>query len=209
MPDLNERDAKIVQYLQEAHSKERELETALEVHIEETTRMPYKKRQRQHLTETRRHAKSLEKRIKQLGGDGSILSDAASLASAAVGVGRAAAKAPIEIVRGTGEQEKMLKNAKDEYMQENAEIAMYKGIEAFAESVGDKETAKLARTILREEERMAKFLEGQIPVIAKAVASDEVPAKQRTTAGRRRAGAARGGRSRSSSTSRRKVAARS
>lgn len=206
MSDLNERDTKIVQYLQEAHGKERELEVALEAHIEETSRMPYKKRQRQHLTETRRHAKALEKRIKQLGGGDSLVAGAAHVAQAAVGVGRAVAKAPVEIVRGTGEQEKMLKNAKDEYAQENAEIAMYKGIEAFATQVGDTETAKLARSILREEERMAKFLEGQIPVLAKAVATDEVPAKQRTAAGRRRAGAARGGRT--SSAGKRRVAAR-
>jgi ferritin-like metal-binding protein YciE len=194
MPELNERDMKIVQYLREAHSKERELEVSLQTHIEQTTRMPYKKRLRQHLTETRNHGKALEKRIRQLGGGDSLISDAGHVASSAIGVGKAVAKAPIEMVRGTGEQEQMLKNAKDEFKEENAEIAMYKSIEAFAESVGDKDTAKVARSILREEERMAKYLEGQLPVIAKAVASDEVPAKQRTTSGRRRAAAARGGR---------------
>ena len=49
MSDLNERDAKLVQYLSEAYGKEQELETALEAHIAMTTKAPYKKRLKQHL----------------------------------------------------------------------------------------------------------------------------------------------------------------
>jgi hypothetical protein len=45
--------------------------------------------------------------------------------------------------------------------------------------VNDKETAKLARDIRREEERMAKFLEGQIKSLSNAVAIEDVPAAQR------------------------------
>jgi hypothetical protein len=37
MADLNERDAKLVQYLSEAYGKEKELETSLEAHIAMTT----------------------------------------------------------------------------------------------------------------------------------------------------------------------------
>ena len=48
-------------------------------------------------------------------------------------------------MRGTSEPEKMLKNAKTEYSDEAEEIATYTAIEALAESVGDKETAKLAK----------------------------------------------------------------
>ncbi len=57
----------------------------------------------------------------------------------------------------------MLKNAKTEFTNEHEEIATYTGIEALAEAVGDRDTAKLARGIRREEERMAGFLEKQIP----------------------------------------------
>lgn len=195
MPDINERDEKVIQYLIEAVSKERELERALETHIELTTKMPYKKRLRHHLTETRHHATALEKRIRQLGGDHSMIEEGAGLVATAVGVTKAVAKAPIEALRGTGEQEKMLKNAKSEFASEQEEIATYTAIEAFAEKVGDRDTAKLARQILREEERMARFLDGQIKTLARAVATDEVPSKLRTPAGRRRAGASRGGRS--------------
>ena len=48
MPDPNERDGKLIQYLSEAFGKERELETALQVDIAITTKAPYKKRLQQH-----------------------------------------------------------------------------------------------------------------------------------------------------------------
>jgi ferritin-like metal-binding protein YciE len=83
------------------------------------------------------------------------------------------------MIRGSGEQEKMLKNAKTEYFNEHEEIATYLAIETLAERVGDRETAKLAKDIRREEERMAKFLEGQIKSLAGAVATEEVPSAQR------------------------------
>src|SRR5881397_2096686 len=64
----NARDAKLIQYLNEAYGKEKQLETALQAHIGLTTRAPYKKRLQQHLRETKDHAKQLERRIKKLGG---------------------------------------------------------------------------------------------------------------------------------------------
>ena len=172
MADLNKRDAKLVQYLSEAYGKERELETALQAHIAMTTKAPYKKRLKQHLRETKGHAKAVERRIKKLGGGG-------QLAQTAIGKAMAAAKGPLHAVRGGGEQERMLKNAKTEYFNEHEEIATYLAIETLAEKVGDRETAKLARGIRREEERMAKFLEGQIKSLTGAVVSEDIPAKQR------------------------------
>jgi ferritin-like metal-binding protein YciE len=90
------------------------------------------------------------------------------------------------MVRGNGEQEKMLKNAKTEYFNEHEEIATYLAIETLAERVGDRDTAKLAKGIRREEERMAKFLEGQIKSLTGAVVSEEVPAAQRKRPGKSR-----------------------
>jgi ferritin-like metal-binding protein YciE len=175
MTDLNERDAKLVQYLNEAYGKEKELETSLEAHIAMTTKTPYKKRLKQHLKETKSHAKQLERRIKKLGGGGHAIQTVVAKATAA-------AKGPLHAVRGSGEQEKMLKNAKTEYFNEHEEISTYLAIEIFATKVSDKETAKLARDIRREEERMAKFLEGQIKALSGAVATAEVPAAQRRPA---------------------------
>jgi ferritin-like metal-binding protein YciE len=173
MADMNERDAKLVQYLSEAFGKESELAVALEAHIAMNTKAAYKKRLKQHLKETKGHAKQLQRRIKQLGGG-------TQTARSVAGKAKAVAKAPLQAVRGSGEQEKMLKNAKTEYFNEHEEIATYLAIETFAVKVGDKATAQLARGIRREEERMAKFLEGQIKSLSNAVALDEVPARQRS-----------------------------
>src|ERR1700712_188592 len=172
MADPNERDAKLIQYLSEAYGKERELEVALQTDIAMTTKAPYKKRLQQHLRETKAHAKALDKRIKKLGGGGQTV---ASL----VGKATAMAKAPIHMVRGSGEQEKLLKNAKTQFTAEQEEISTYLAIEVFAAKVGDAETAKLARDIRKDEERMAKFLETQIRQLATATAIEEVPAGQR------------------------------
>jgi ferritin-like metal-binding protein YciE len=179
MADPNERDTKLIQYMSEAYGKERELEMALQTDIAMTTKAPYKKRLKQHLKETEAHAKALERRIKKLGGGGQTV-------PGLVGKATALAKGPLHMVRGSGEQEKMLKNAKTQYTGEQEEISTYLALEAFAAKVGDSETAKLARDIRKEEERMAKFLEGQIRQLAGATALDEVPAAQRRSASKPR-----------------------
>ena len=68
MAETGVSDAKLVQYLNEAYGKEKELEVALQAHIAMTTRTPYKKRLQDHLKETKAHARAVERRIKQLGG---------------------------------------------------------------------------------------------------------------------------------------------
>ena len=204
MAETTVRDAKLIQYLNEAYGKEKELETSLEAHIAMTTRAPYKKRLQQHLKETKTHSRQLEKRIKQIGGRDAV-SELASVVASAASRAAALAKGPLHAIRGTSEQEKMLKNAKTEYWNEFEEIANYTAIETLAESVGDKETAKMARAIRREEERMAKFLDGQIPTLTKAVAQQEIPASERrTSSGRRRTSRRRTSQRRSSSASGRK-----
>jgi len=179
MADMNERDAKLVQYLSEAYGKERELEAALQAHIAMTEKGPYKKRLQQHLKETKSHAKQVERRIKKLGGGGQTL-------QGAVGKVAALAKGPLHAIRGDSEQEKQLKNAKTEYWNEHEEIATYLGIETLAEKVGDSETAKLAKAIRREEEKMAGFLLGQIKQLTGTVVRADIPASQRRPASSKR-----------------------
>ena len=62
------RDAKLVQMLNEAYTKEKQLEVALGAHVEMTTRDDYAKRLKDHLKETKSHASRVSQRIKQLGG---------------------------------------------------------------------------------------------------------------------------------------------
>src|ERR1700755_639409 len=95
MPDeLTTRDAKLIQYLNEAYGKEKELETALQAHIKMAKRPPYKKRLQDHLQETKAQAKSLERRIRQLGGKAAraSLPGPAAVVEAAAAVTAAATK---------------------------------------------------------------------------------------------------------------------
>jgi len=219
MAEQSTRDVKLVQYLNEAYGKEKELETALNAHIAMTTKAPYKKRLQQHLKETKGHARQVERRIKQLGGQAEVVTapgpvgNAASAVTAAASKAVAAAKGPLHALRGTGENEKMLKNAKTEYWNEFEEIATYRAIETLAEAVGDNDTAKLARGIRREEERMAKFLENQIPQLTKGVAREEIPAAERRSSApatrRARASRARASGNRASASRSRRSPARS
>ena len=183
MADLNARDRKLVQYLNEAHTKEKELETALQAHIGMTTRAPYKKRLQEHLRETKSHAREVERRIKAIGGSVTTVGE---VVGQVTGRGKALAKGPLHMVRGTSDEEKLLKNAKTEYSEEAEEIATYTAIQTLAESVGDRDTAKVARAIRRDEERMARFLERLIPQLTKAVVRSEVPSRERAPARRRR-----------------------
>jgi ferritin-like metal-binding protein YciE len=188
------REAKLIQYLNEAYGKERELETALQAHIKLTTRDAYKKRLQAHLKETKAHARDVKARIRKLGGKATeldvpgpgVVTEVASGAQAIAGKAVALARGPLHALRGTSEQEKMLKNAKTEYADEHEEIATYTAIQALAEALGDDETAKLAKAILRDEERMATYLQKLLPSLTKAVVTEEIPPAQRRPADQRR-----------------------
>ncbi len=195
MADLTAANEKLVQYLNEAYGTEQRLETALEAHIAMTSDAAYRKRLKEHLSETKRHAREVKKRIKQLGGEATTIDPPgpAAIADAAQAVLGGAQKAvalaqgPLHAIRGTGQEEKHLKNAKTEYASESEEIATYSAVETLAAALGDRPTQKLAREILREEQRMRSYLEKQIPRFTKAVVKAEIPASQRAaTAGSRK-----------------------
>src|SRR5437588_7788543 len=191
MPDvkLNERDTKLVQWLNEAHAKEAELEAALTAHIALTEKQAYKKRLRQHLTETRDHKRRVASRIKQLGGSavagpslpgvpdavGEVAGKAVAAVKTQVGTARAAVNSQVET---------QLRNAQEELREEHVEIAIYSRIAVFAEEVGDRETAQLTKAIRRDEERMAKYLDAELGRLVKDVVRAEVPRDQRPTRGR-------------------------
>ena len=183
MSDTPTRDAKLVQFLNEAYAKEKQLEGSLEAHAGVTTQDDYAKRLKDHLKETKSHATQLSRRIKQLGGTPATVS-----MPGPDGVGRfaqnvvekveevkAAAHGPMRTVRREGEQETMLRNARAEFADEAQEIATYTVIDSLANAVGDKTTAKLARDIRRDEERMQKFLLDLLPELSAKVAHDEIP----------------------------------
>src|SRR5436309_8962756 len=180
MPDgnrLNERDAKLVQWLNEAYAKEAELEADLTAHIALTEKQSYKKRLRKHLTETKAHKRQVASRIKKLGGDvpansipgvpgavGEVAGKAVAAVKGQVGTARAAV---------TSQPETHLRNAQEELREEHVEIALYTRLETLASEVGDRETAQLAKEIRRDEERMAKFLTSELSRLVKELVRDQ------------------------------------
>jgi ferritin-like metal-binding protein YciE len=186
MSETPTRDAKLVQLLNEAYTKEKQLEVALQAHVEVTTRDDYEKRLKDHLKETRSHAGQVSKRIKQLGGTPETVSvpgpeglaKAAESVSEVVAKAKAAAQGPLDAVRRSGEQGKMLRNARTEYRDEAEEIAIYTAIDSIATATGDKQTAKLARDIMRQEERMQQFLAKLLPELSVDFAHDEIPVSE-------------------------------
>jgi ferritin-like metal-binding protein YciE len=199
---LNARDTKIVQWLNEAYAKEAELEADLTAHIALTEKDSYRKRLREHLTETRAHKKQVARRISALGG--SAASGHQKVPGVPNVVGELAGKA-VAAVKGqvggaravlTNQTETHLRNAQEELREEHVEIAIYRRIETFAATVGDRETEQLAKGILREEERMAKFLDAEIVRLVKELVRNEVPRDERaSTSTRRRSGSTRSNRS--------------
>jgi ferritin-like metal-binding protein YciE len=190
MSDTPTRDAKLVQYLNEAYAKEKQLESSLQTHVAATSRDDYAKRLKDHLKETKSHATQVARRIKQLGGSPETVSipgpdglgRMAENVAEKLGKAKAAAQDQLHTVRGTGEQEQMLQNARAEYADEAHEIATYMVIDSLATTMGDKDTAKLARDIRRDEERMQKFLADLMPELTAGVVHDEVPISELPTA---------------------------
>ncbi|HET6868178.1 MAG TPA: DUF892 family protein [Solirubrobacteraceae bacterium] len=187
---LNERDGKLVKWLSEAHGKEAELEVDLTAHIALTQKPAYKKRLQQHLKETRDHKRRVASRIKQLGGPTG--QNLISATGAAVGeiTGRtvSAVKGQVGVARAlvTEQAETHLRNAQEEFREEHVEIALYTRIETLATAVGDREIAQLAKSIRRDEERMAKFLLAEIGRLVKDVVRADIPRDQRATTRRSR-----------------------
>lgn len=190
MPELNARDTKLVQFLGEAHAKEAELEADLTAHISLTQKTPYKKRLQQHLKETRDHRRRVASRIKQLGGQPSTGVRAPGVPDAVgeiAGKGIAAVKGRVGVARAaiTEQSETHLRNAREELREEYVEIGLYTAIETFATEVGDRETAQLAKSIRRDEQKTADYLERLIPQLVKDVVRAEIPRDQRAGARRR------------------------
>ena len=185
------RDAVLVKYLNEAFGKEQQLETALKAQIALAKRPQLKKGLQEHLKVTKAQSRGLKKRIKELGGQASagpdlpgphVVSDVATAATSAANKAMAAAKGPAQALRGTSPADNDLRNVRDCLWNEAEEIAHYNVIEAAADALGDKETAKLARTYRGEEEKMQRLLERQIGPLVKDVIKTEVPAAERKPA---------------------------
>ena len=170
-------EQKITQYLEEAHA------TEMRLHVRDlqSSRSGSPRAARtgkgleKHLDETRSHAERLEdKRIGELGHRRQPRPRRAGAVESLSAQWLALAKAPFDMLRGSGGEEKVLKNAKESAAAEALEIATYTAIERLADQTGDKETARLAASIRQDEQRMLDFVLGEIPALTEAVAKADV-----------------------------------
>ena len=166
-------EQKIVQYLNEAHATELALVGELKAQIAMTPRGQYREGLDTHLEETRRHAERVERRLTELGQGNNPLQVGLGALESLVGQALALTKTPFDLVRGSGGEEKVLKNAKDSCAAEALEIATYTALAGLARSAGDAKTARLAESILGDEQRMLDRLLGEIPRLTDAVARAE------------------------------------
>lgn len=162
--------ALVVQHLQEAHATEQALVTNLRAHIAMTPRGSYRESLERHLTETQQHERAVARRIREIGRDRGVLAIAYGALGTVVGQALVLTKGPLDLLRGgTGGEQKLLKNARDEAAAEALEIAIYDALEALALAIGDESTARLAARHRGQEERMLEQLRGHIPRLAHAV----------------------------------------
>jgi len=165
---------KLLQDLEELHALETRLVSTLSAHIAMTPRSEYRDLLERHRYETRIQVQRIEQRFAELGRSSSLLQVVSGTARAAIGQGLSLVLAPLSLLRGTGGEEKLLENAKDEAACEALEIATYDALEAVAEAVGDPRTAVLAREHRAQEESFLAELRALIPRLATDVVDAEV-----------------------------------
>jgi ferritin-like metal-binding protein YciE len=162
-------EQKIVQYLNEAHATELALTRVLQSQIAMTPRGSYRSALESHLAETHDHSRRVQRRLSELGQGSSTLQSVVGFAETVVGQVIAVGKTPLDLVRGNGGAEKVLKNAKDAAATEALEIATYTSIERLAKVANDDKTEQLAASILADEEKMLARVLREIPKLTEAV----------------------------------------
>jgi ferritin-like metal-binding protein YciE len=171
---MSKSDQKVVQYLNEAHASEVGLVSVLNSQIAMTPRGSYRDALEKHLDETRTHAQRIQRRLGELGQGRNPLQAFLGFTESLVSQTLALSKTPFDLLRGSGGEEKVLKNAKDACATEALEIATYTALERLATDVGDERTAKLAASIRGEEERMLGRIMRELPKLTDAVVGAEI-----------------------------------
>jgi ferritin-like metal-binding protein YciE len=166
---MSKAEQKVVQYLTEAHASELGLVQVIQAQIAMTPHGSYRDALDKHLGETRDHARRIELRLADLGPSSNPFQTAMGWAEDALAQTLALAMTPFDLMRGSGGEEKVLKNAKDACASEALEIATYTALERLARSVSDDTTAKLVASIRSDEEKMLARVIREIPKLTDAV----------------------------------------
>ncbi len=150
---------RLIRYLQDAHAAEVGIASTLETFINDVNDPTVRSAFQQHLDVTRSQAQRLENRLEALGsgtsGGKSFMNSMMAKLSDVMDAGHDTYdKTTMDLVKAFG----------TEYL----EIGMYTSLIAYAQALGDQETASLAQQIMAEEKQAADTV---YPMISQAAAS--------------------------------------
>ena len=147
----------LITWLRDAHAMEHSRAGVLERHAHAARELPATREQfERHLHQAREHATRIEECLSQLGATPSAVK---ALAGDFMGAMQGMSTAVF--------QDELIKNALADYAMAHFEMGCYSSIIAAAEEAGHIEIARTCGEILREEVRMANWLEEQIPELTR------------------------------------------
>lgn len=157
---------KLIEYLQDMYAVEKHLVDVLQEHAKDAEDFPVVQAKiQQHLSETQQHCQRLEGCLnrygKQPGGGKNALASA---------IGK------IQGVLSGSRKDTLARNARDDFVAENFEIASYSMLIATALAFGDQVTVQACEQNLRDEINMAKWLEAHTAEVAlTTLVQDRIP----------------------------------
>ena len=126
-----------------------------------------------HLDETRRHASRVERRLGELGQGSNPLQVGLGLVQSVIGQALALTKTPVDLVRGSGGEEKVLKNAKDAVRRRRWRSPPTPRWPGSRAPPATPRPSGSPTSVLGDEQRMLDRLLREIPRLTDAVASAE------------------------------------
>ena len=172
--EQHKQQQKIVQYLNEAHATEHALVRVLQSQIAMTPRGSYRAALETHLRETRNHAERVGSRSAELRQGGNPLMAVVGAAETVIGQALALGKTPLDLLRGSGGEEKVLKNAKDAAATEALEISHLHGDRAPGPRRRRRHDGDPRRVHPRRRGEDARARAGRDPKLADAVVGADV-----------------------------------
>jgi ferritin-like metal-binding protein YciE len=143
---------RLVLYLQDAYAMENEIVHVLEGQVKDAAPYPAISAQlQQHLDETKVHRERVAERLSAYGKTPPAIKGAVSALMGSVTGAIAGAR-----------KDSLARSARDDYATEHLEIATYAMLIAAARAYGDAETVRICQLNLRDEVKMARWLEEHI-----------------------------------------------
>jgi ferritin-like metal-binding protein YciE len=151
-PDLSPAEDRLLAWLNDAYALEKALIPVLKNHAEDARRRPkVRRRDLEHLEQTRRHAKKVKQCIEHLGAKPSKTKQAIGRFS---GMMNSIATEPFD--------DEIVRNFLADFAAENLEIASYRALIVAAHEAGHPKIAKICQDILDDEEEMAAWLKDNL-----------------------------------------------